>query len=110
MGTCGSDTIKNMGPKFEQLVIIETVKQSIKQSIRERRGQIFNETNRVKIEIYDKIDDEEKDTKSKIDDGVDSVNKKTKGGLDKAAANQRKTAVNIVGATQVYEQFRILLR
>ena len=34
-----------------------------------------------------------------MDEGIDSVNKKTKGGLDKAAANQRKSVDDIVGAT-----------
>lgn len=43
-----------------------------------------------------------------IHDGVDSVNKKTKGGLDKAAANQRKSIDDIIGANEIYDSFNQL--
>ena len=108
MGMCASGLLEKFGPQFAQLVACEKAKEFVDKKVLEIKEIVQNKQKEIQVEVSKLIDSKEGETFDKFKNVQKDIEQEKPGALEKAAALQRKSVDELLGADEIKAKFAAL--
>ena len=105
---CASGLLEKFGPQFAQLVACEKGKEFVDRKVVEIKEIVQNKQREIQEEVRKVIDSKEHETFDKFKNVQQDIEQEKPGALEKAAALQRKSVDELLGADEIKAKFEAL--